>query len=103
MLQTTPGYLPIQTGADGVARIRGTRIPLETIIAVVAPAGTPAPVVERLDRAIRAALARPEVKARFAATTTEVVPLTTGELEKLLATDLPRWHTLIKAAGIEPQ
>ena len=76
---------------------------LETIIAVVAPAGTPAPIVERLDRAIRAALARPEVKARFAATTTEVVPLSTSELEKLLATDLPRWHSLIKAAGIEPQ
>lgn len=76
---------------------------LETVIAVVAPAGTPAPIVDKLDRALRAALARPDVKTRWAATTTEVVPLSTSELEKLLATDLPRWHALIKAAGIEPQ
>jgi tripartite-type tricarboxylate transporter receptor subunit TctC len=76
---------------------------LETIIAVVAPAGTPAPVIEKLDKAIRAALAKPDVKSRFAATTTEVVPLSTSELNKLLATDLPRWHSLIKTAGIEPQ
>ena len=40
MLQTTPGYLPIQTGADGVARIRGTRIPLETIIAAFSEGAT---------------------------------------------------------------
>ena len=40
MLQTTPEYLPIQTGADGVARITGTRIPLETIIAAFSEGAT---------------------------------------------------------------
>ncbi|MES2537219.1 MAG: tripartite tricarboxylate transporter substrate binding protein [Pseudomonadota bacterium] len=76
---------------------------LETVIAVVGPAGMPPAVVERLDRTIHAALARPDLKARFAATTTEVAPLSTNALTQLLTTDLPKWHTLIKAAGIEPQ
>ena len=76
---------------------------LETLIAVVAPAGTPPAVVERLDKAIRAALAKPEVKTAFAATTTEVLPLATPELVQLLKTDLPQWQSLIKTAGIEPQ
>lgn len=76
---------------------------LETLIAVVAPAGTAPAVVEKLDKAIRQALSRPEVKAAFATTTTEVVPLTTAELTQLLKVDTPKWHALIKAAGIEPQ
>ena len=78
-------------------------VAMETIIAVVAPAGTPPAVVERLDRAIRSALARPEIKARYAALTTEVKPLSTAELARLLKTDVPKWEALIKGAGIEPQ
>lgn len=76
---------------------------LETLIAVVAPASTPPAVVEKLDRAIRQALTRPEVRAAFAMTTTEVLPVGTAELTQLLKTDTPKWHALIKAAGIEPQ
>lgn len=76
---------------------------LETLIAVVAPAATPPAVVEKLDRAIRQALTRPEVKAAFATTTTELVPLATAELTQMLKVETPRWHALIKAAGIEPQ
>ncbi len=76
---------------------------LETLIAVVAPVGTPPAVVEKLDQAIRQALTRPEVKAAFATITTEVVPVATAELLQMLKTDTPKWHALIKAAGIEPQ
>lgn len=76
---------------------------LETLITVAAPAGTPPPVIERLDRAIRAALARPEVKARFAALTTEVLALSAAEIALVLKADIPKWEALIKAAGIEPQ
>ena len=76
---------------------------LETLIAVVAPAGTPPAVVEKLDKAIRQALTRPEVKAAFANTTTEVVPVATAELVQMLKVDTPKWHALIKAAGIDPQ
>ena len=76
---------------------------LETLIAVVAPAGTPPAVVEKLDKAIRQALTRPEVKAAFANTTTELAPVATAELAQMLKVDTPKWHALIKAAGIEPQ
>ena len=76
---------------------------LETLIAVVAPAGTPPAVVEKLDQAIRQALTKPELKAAFATTTTEVVPVATAELVQMLKTETPKWHALIKAAGIEPQ
>ena len=81
----------------------GGGVSLETIIAIVAPANTPAPVIERLDIAIRAALAKPEVKSRFASLTTAVMPLRTQELIQRLKTDNPKWEGLIKKAGIEAQ
>lgn len=76
---------------------------IETIIAIVGPAGIPAPVVEKLDAAIRAALARPEVMTRFASLTTAVMPLPTAELVQRIKTDNPKWDALMKKAGIEPQ
>ncbi|NYT61929.1 tripartite tricarboxylate transporter substrate binding protein [Alcaligenaceae bacterium] len=76
---------------------------LETIIAVVGPAGIPQPIVERLNKAFLEVLDTPEVKKGFAAATTEVMPVPTSGLVQLLKTDVPRWHDLIKAAGIVPQ
>ena len=81
----------------------GVGVSLETIITIVAPAHTPPAIVERMDRAIRAALAKPEVKARFATLTTAVMPLSTNELTQRLKTDNPKWEALIKSAGIEQQ
>ncbi|MDB5859673.1 MAG: hypothetical protein JWQ76_3362 [Ramlibacter sp.] len=76
---------------------------LETIIAIMAPAGTPAPVVDKLDAAIRAAMAKAEVKAAFANLHTTVMPLSGKDLAQRIRTDNPRWEALLKKAGIEPQ
>lgn len=76
---------------------------LESIVALVAPAGTPPAVVEALDRATRAALARPEVKAAWAMAATDVIPLPTAEIVQEIKVDAPRWRRFIQAAGIEPQ
>jgi tripartite-type tricarboxylate transporter receptor subunit TctC len=81
----------------------GSGVSLETIIAVIAPAGTPQAVVDKLDNAIRAALAKPEVKARFATLTTALMPLSSTDLAARIKTDNPQWEALIKKAGIEQQ
>lgn len=81
----------------------GARGSVETFIAVQAPANTPAAIVERLDTAIRAALARPEVRARLDALTVAVLPLSAAETARRLKTDIPQWEALIKQAGMEPE
>ena len=81
----------------------GVGVTLETILAVVAPAHTPPAIVARLESAIRAALAKPETRARFATLTTAVLPLSTEELAQRLKMDNPKWEALIKTAGIEKQ
>lgn len=76
-------------------------VSLESIIAITAPAGTPAAVVQVLDKAIQAALARPEMKARFAALNTAPLPLSTSGLAQRLKNDNPKWEALNRQAGIE--
>lgn len=81
----------------------GGGVSLETIIAVTAPAGTPQAVVDKLDNAIRAALAKPEVRARFATLNTSVMPMSSANVAARIKSDIPQWEALIKKAGIEQQ
>lgn len=76
---------------------------LETIVGIMAPAGTPGPIVARLDKAIRAALAKPEVQARFAFLHMTVMPLSSDQLAERIRADNPRWDALIRKAGIEQE
>lgn len=78
-------------------------VSLETIIAVIAPAGTPPAVVQVLNNAVLAALAKPEVKARFAGLNTSMLPINTSALVQRLKNDNPKWEALIKKAGIEQE
>jgi tripartite-type tricarboxylate transporter receptor subunit TctC len=76
---------------------------LETIIAVQAPAGTPAAVVDRLDAAFQKAMASPEVRAQFQTLNTSVLSLSSKQLQERMRTDNPRWLQLMVQAGIAPQ
>lgn len=76
---------------------------LVTWIGLVAPAGTPQPVVDRLYAAIATVLASPEIKEKFAAVSTEVEPVAPAALGQRMRKDKARWVELIHAAGIEPQ
>ncbi len=78
-------------------------VSLETIIAIIGPAGMPPAVVEKLSNATQAVLARPDVKSRFASLNTAMLPLGTAQLAQRIKSDNPKWEALIKRAGIEPE
>ena len=78
-------------------------VELVTWIALVAPAGTSAAIIDKLYAAIFRAVATPEMKARFVATSTEIDLVAPAELGKRMQRDQARWIELIKAAGIEPE
>jgi tripartite-type tricarboxylate transporter receptor subunit TctC len=71
--------------------------------ALVAPAGTPAPVVSRLHDVTVKALAKPEVGARFAALGTDVAPLNPDELGAFIRSETEKWAKMAKEAGIQPE
>jgi tripartite-type tricarboxylate transporter receptor subunit TctC len=71
--------------------------------ALAAPAGTPAAVVEVLNRAAREAVASPAVRDKLAKLGMRVAASSPAELEKLLAREIDRWGAVIRAAKIEPE
>ncbi len=72
-------------------------------VGVFAPAGTPAPIIDRLNGAINKVLALPEVVAKL--DRIGVVPMTgtAAEFEKRVRQDLTFWKDAIGVAGIAPQ
>lgn len=74
--------------------------------AIFAPRGTPAPVVARLDQALRAALADPAIIQRIEALgSIPAAPEAQGPeaLARLVRSEVDRWATVVRAAGIQPQ
>jgi tripartite-type tricarboxylate transporter receptor subunit TctC len=73
-------------------------------LGVVGPAGLPAPVVSRLNEAIRASLVKPDTREKL----NKLGAITEGgstpaEFRAWLAKDLERWARVIKAAGVKAE
>ena len=67
------------------------------------PAGTPAPVVQRVEEALRKALADPAVRAKLEANGAAVVASTREEYARNLASEIALTEKMMKVAGITPQ
>jgi tripartite-type tricarboxylate transporter receptor subunit TctC len=68
--------------------------------AVMAPAGTPAPVVERLSAVIREALAEPGTQQRLAAAGADAVSSTPAELAATMRAETEKWGRVVREARI---
>ena len=69
-------------------------------IGILAPANTPRPIVDRLQREIAAVLKDPDVQARYAVLGNEPVGNTPDEYAAQIKTDLAQWGVIVKRAGI---
>jgi tripartite-type tricarboxylate transporter receptor subunit TctC len=68
-----------------------------------APKGTPAAIIERLNKEINAGLNDPKIKAQFANLGTETVPLTPAEYGKIIVEETEKWGKVIRGAHIKLQ
>jgi tripartite-type tricarboxylate transporter receptor subunit TctC len=71
--------------------------------AIAAPAGTPAEVIDKLNRAAREAVASPAVQERLGKLGMRLQASTPAELQALLGSEIKRWGEVIRAAKIEPE
>jgi len=72
-------------------------------VGMLAPAGTPPVIVERLNKEVTAALASPEVKDRLAALGADAAPMPAADFDKMIAQELKDNAALVKQAGITVQ
>lgn len=66
---------------------------------VLAPAGTPPDVINRLNSTIVAALKTPEIRTRFANQGADVVASTPAEFSEFIRREIVKWTKVIKDAG----
>ena len=72
-------------------------------VGLFAPANTPPQVVDLLARELQKMLARPELKARFIDAGAETFWSGPQEFDAYVRSELIKWTTVIKEAGIEPE
>ncbi|NML44266.1 tripartite tricarboxylate transporter substrate binding protein [Ramlibacter sp. G-1-2-2] len=83
------------------AGLPGTEV--ATLVGVIAPAGTPMPIVRKIQNVVVEMVKRPEVREAFMKIGVEPVGNTSEDFAKAIAFDLDRWATVAKRANIQPQ
>jgi tripartite-type tricarboxylate transporter receptor subunit TctC len=86
---------------SGVAQLAPYRV--ASWNALAAPAGTPQPVIDTLNAAIREAVNKPEVQQRLQALGVRTQASTPAELGQLLVSEIQRWQQVISSAKIPRQ
>ena len=72
-------------------------------VSIIVPAKTPKPIVERLEKEVRAVMADPAVVKICNDQQIAINALSTAELTELIKKDLEKWASVIKKAGIKVQ
>lgn len=70
---------------------------------VVARAGTPRPIIDKLNRVLMDYLRRPEVQDKLQALAIEPLTSTPEELETFIGAEIRKWAQVVRDAGITPE
>src|SRR6218665_1518743 len=87
-----PELLPLASSAPGYA--------FELWWGLLAPAGTPADVVGKLNQAVNQTLAKPQIAGNFLKEGAIATPLSPAQFGALIANDVERWKKLARQQGI---
>ena len=68
---------------------------------VLAPAGTPKPILDKLYNNIQLALQSPEIQQQFAREGAEVVTMTPAEFQDFIKSEIDKWGHVVKAGNIK--
>ncbi len=94
--QRTPSLPDVPTLAE--SGVPGYEI--EAWFGILAPAGTPSAIVERLNRELRAVFAMPEMQQRMAALAQNLVGNSPAEFSAFLKDEVVKMGEIVKAAGL---
>jgi tripartite-type tricarboxylate transporter receptor subunit TctC len=83
----------IESGAPGVE--------VASWFALLAPAGTPRDIVNRLNAVTVGVLGQPEIRSRFEADGSEAVGGTPDQLGAFMRSEWTKWSKVIKAIGLK--
>ena len=73
-----------------------------SFVGLAAPVGTPADVIQAVNREINAALANPGIQTRYSELGANLLPGAPGDFGKLVAEQAEKWTKVMKFAGMTP-
>ena len=93
--QRSPAYPGVPTLAE--AGVKGYE--MITWFALMAPRGTPAPIVQRMDSELQKALKLPDVQAKFAEQGVTAGNMGPAQLAGFIKSETAKWGRIVKASG----
>jgi len=75
-------------------------MPYDTLFGIVAPAGTPAATIAKLNTTINDGLRSPEMREHLAKIGIEPIATTPQEFADIIAREVPKWAAIVKATGV---
>jgi tripartite-type tricarboxylate transporter receptor subunit TctC len=76
-------------------------VPYDTLFGVLAPAGTPAAIIDKLNATINEGLRSPETRAAFDKLGIETKITTPKEFAAIIAEEAPKWAEVVRVTGIK--
>jgi len=92
---------PLQPDIPTIAESGVPGYEMDSWLGILAPAGTPRPVIERLNADFDRALRVPQVREKLAAQGMDVTGGTPQEFAAVIRADFEKWSRVVKAAGIK--
>jgi tripartite-type tricarboxylate transporter receptor subunit TctC len=95
--------LPQLPDVPTVEEAAGFKMSINTWYVAQAPAGTPRPIIEKLNAAFNEALRNPEVVKRMGELAIEPIQSTPEEAKKYFDGQMAFWDPIVKASGAKPE
>jgi tripartite-type tricarboxylate transporter receptor subunit TctC len=92
---------PLQPEVPTIAEAGVPGYEMDSWLGIVAPAGTPSPVLDRLNAEFNRALVVPQVREKLAAQGLDVVGGSVADFSRTIRADYDRFTRVIKTAGIK--
>lgn len=73
---------------------------VQVIIGLMAPAGTPQPIIDRLNLEINAIMKRPDVREAWAKVDSQILMMSPEEFARALNAEIAKWTQIVKASNI---
>ena len=96
---TTPQRAPSLPDVPTMAESGVPGFDVSTWFGVFAPAGTPAPIVARLNESFTAALRTPDMRERLARMGAEPAPMSSEQFAQLVRSELAKYEKIVKFSG----
>ena len=95
------GQIPSLPGVPTMQELGYKDFDFNGWIGVLAPAGTPQPIIDRLYQSMAQAIQSPEIRKIYASTGMDPVSRPPGEYRELLEREMRKYEKIRQAAGIE--